>query len=148
MGLRAQPRGDPGSGGVPLEQVIHHAHSAAGAGADGAADAGAEHIDRTNSYALHPAVVAALAGAHINTDDAALSGPDVAAVPRTDLRDLATDLGSHIITHFRTDDLADAAADSSPGARTVASTNRATLADANHTTLTTTQFYAFERTDV
>ena len=59
---------------------------------------------------------------------------------------MAADLGSHIITHFRTDDLADAAADSSPGARTVASTNRTTLEDANHSTLATTLFDAFERT--
>ena len=61
---------------------------------------------------------------------------------------MATDVGADVATNFRTDDLADAAADASPGARTVASTNRATLADANHTTLTTTQFYAFERPDV
>ena len=40
----------------------------------GFTDAGAQYIDRTNSDALHPAVVAALAGAHINTDDAAVSG--------------------------------------------------------------------------
>ena len=61
---------------------------------------------------------------------------------------MATDVGADVITHFRTDDLADAAADSSPGARTVASTNRATVKDANHSTLTTSQFYAFERPDV
>ena len=56
---------------------------------------------------------------------------------------MATHLGAHLITNERTDDLADAAADASPGARTVARTNRATLEDANHSTLTTTQFYAF-----
>ena len=56
---------------------------------------------------------------------------------------MATDVGADVITHFRTDDVADAVADSSPGARTVSSTNRATLEDANHSTLTITQFYAF-----
>ena len=61
---------------------------------------------------------------------------------------MATDVGADILTHFRTDDLADAAADASPGARTVSRTNRATVKDANHSTFTTTQFYAFERTDV
>ena len=110
---------------------------------DGAPDAGAQYIDRPNSHALHPAVITTLAGAHINTDDAALSRTDVAAVPRTDLRDLATHLGADVITHFRTDDLADAAADASPGARAVSRTNRATVKDANHSTLTTTQFYTF-----
>ena len=40
----------------------------------GFTDAGAQYIDRTNSDALHPAVSTALARAHINTDDAALSG--------------------------------------------------------------------------
>ena len=39
--------------------------------------------------------------------------------------------------------MADAAADASPGARTVARTNRATLEDAHHSTLATSQFYAF-----
>ena len=110
---------------------------------DGFTDAGAEHIDRTNSDALHPAVSTALARTHINTDDAALSRADVAAVARTDLRDVATDVGADVVTNFRTDDMADAAADSSPGARTVARTNRATLEDANHSTLTTTLFYTF-----
>jgi hypothetical protein len=61
---------------------------------------------------------------------------------------VATDVGADVVTHFRTDDLADAAADASPGARTVSRTNRATVKDANHSTFTTTQFYAFERTDV
>ena len=61
---------------------------------------------------------------------------------------MATHLGADIITHFRTDDVADAAADSSPGARTVSRTHRATVKDANHSTLTTSQFYAFERPDV
>ena len=61
---------------------------------------------------------------------------------------MATHLGADVITHFRTDDLADAAADASPGARTVSRTNRAALEDANHSTLTTSQFYAFERADV
>ena len=56
---------------------------------------------------------------------------------------MATDVGADVATNFRTDDLADAAADPSPGARTVSSTNRATLEDANHSTLTITQFYAF-----
>ena len=59
---------------------------------------------------------------------------------------MATDVGADVVTHFRTDDLADAAADASPGARTVSRTDRPTLEDANHSTLTTTQFYAFERT--
>ena len=59
---------------------------------------------------------------------------------------MAADVGADVVTHFRTDDLADAAADASPSAGTVASTHRATLEDANHSTLTTTQFYAFERT--
>jgi len=112
----------------------------------GSADAGTEHIDRSNSHALHPAVITALARAHINTDDAALSRADVAAVPRTDLRDVAADVGADVVTNFISNNLADAAADASPGARTVASTNRATVKDANHSTLTTTQFYAFERT--
>jgi len=40
---------------------------------DGFTNTGTEHFNRTNSYALHPAVGPALAGAHINTDDAALS---------------------------------------------------------------------------
>ena len=115
---------------------------------DGAPDAGTQHINRSNSHALHPAVSTALARAHINTDDAALSRADVAAVPRTDLCHVATDVGAYILTNKRTDDLADAAADSSPGARTVSRTNRAALEDANHSTLTTSQFYAFERADV
>ena len=59
---------------------------------------------------------------------------------------MAADVRADVITHFRTDDLADAAADSSPGARTVSRTNRAALEDAHHSTLTTSQFYAFERT--
>jgi hypothetical protein len=75
----------------------------------GFTDAGTQYIDRTNGHALHPAVVTTVAGAHINTDDAALSRTDVAAVPRTDLRDVAADVGADVITHFRTDDLADAA---------------------------------------
>ena len=61
---------------------------------------------------------------------------------------MATHIGSHIITHKRTDDLADAAADSSPGARTVARTDRTTLEDAHHSTLATTQFYAFFNSNV
>ena len=61
---------------------------------------------------------------------------------------MAADVGADVVTHFRTDDLADAAADASPGARTVSRTNRAALEDANHSTLTTSQFYAFERADV
>ena len=61
---------------------------------------------------------------------------------------MAADLGADVITHFRTDDLAHAAADSSPGAGTVARTNRATLEDAHHSTLTTTLINTFERTDV
>jgi len=44
--------------------------------------------------------------------------------------------------------VADAAADSSPGARTVSRPHRTTVKDANHTTVTTSQFYAVERTDV
>jgi len=58
---------------------------------------------------------------------------------------VAADLGADVATHFISNNLADAAPDSSPGARTVASTNRATVKDANHSTLTTSQFYAFER---
>ena len=61
---------------------------------------------------------------------------------------MATDVGSYVVTNKRTDDLADAAADSSPGARTVSSTNRATLEDANHSTFTTTLVNTFERPDV
>ena len=61
---------------------------------------------------------------------------------------MATDVGADVITHFRTDDLADAATDSSPGAGTVSSTNRATVKDANHSTLTTTLINTFERADV
>ena len=61
---------------------------------------------------------------------------------------MATDVGADVVTHFRTDDLADAATYPSPCAGTVSSTNRATLEDANHSTLTTSQFYAFERTHV
>ena len=61
---------------------------------------------------------------------------------------MAADVGADVITHFRTDDLAHAAADSSPGARTVSRPDRTTLEDANHSTLTTSQFYAFERTHV
>ena len=105
----------------------------------GLTDAGAQYINRPNSDALHPAVSTTLTGAHINTDDAAVSRADVAALARTDLRDLAAYLGADVITNFRAHNLADAAADSSPGARTVASTNRATLADANHSTLATSQ---------
>ena len=56
---------------------------------------------------------------------------------------MATDVGADVVTNFRTDDLADAAADSSPGARTVARTNRTALEDAHHSTFTTSQFYAF-----
>ena len=112
----------------------------------GFTDAGAQYIDRTNSDALHPAVSTAVARAHINTDDAALSGTFISTIARAYLCDVATDVGADVVTHFRTDDLADAAADASPSAGTVASTHRATLEDANHSTLTTTQFYAFERT--
>ena len=61
---------------------------------------------------------------------------------------MATDVGADVIANFRTDDLADAAADASPCAGTVSSTNRATVKDAHHSTLTTSQFYAFERPDV
>ena len=61
---------------------------------------------------------------------------------------MATDVGADAVTHFRTDDLADAAADSSPGARTVARPDGAAVADADDAALTTTQFYAFERADV
>ena len=61
---------------------------------------------------------------------------------------MATDVGADVITHFRTDDVADAVADSSPGARTVSSTNRATVKDAHHSTLTTTLINTFERPDV
>ena len=61
---------------------------------------------------------------------------------------MATHLGADVLTHFRTDDLADAATYPSPGARTVSSTHRATLEDANHSTFTTSQFYAFERADI
>ena len=58
---------------------------------------------------------------------------------------MATDVGADVATNFRTDDLADAAADSSPGARTVSRPDGTTLEDANHSALTATQFYAFER---
>ena len=58
---------------------------------------------------------------------------------------MATDVGADVITNFRTDDLADAAADSSPGARTVSRPHRATLEDANHSTFTTTLINTFER---
>ena len=104
----------------------------------GFTDAGTQYINRTNSDALHPAVSPALARAHINTDDAALSGPDVAAVPRTDLRDVATDVGADVVTHFRTHNLADAATYTSPGARTDSRPDRTALEDANHSTLTIT----------
>ena len=59
---------------------------------------------------------------------------------------MAADVRADVITHFRTDDLADAAADSSPGARTVARPDRTTLEDAHHSTLTTTLINTFERT--
>ena len=58
---------------------------------------------------------------------------------------MATDVGADVITNFRTDDLADAAADASPGARTVSRPHRATLEDANHSTFTTTLINTFER---
>ena len=58
---------------------------------------------------------------------------------------MATDVGADVITNFRTDDLADAAPDSSPGAGTVSRTHRATLEDANHSTFTTTLINTFER---
>ena len=61
---------------------------------------------------------------------------------------MATDVGAYILTNKRTDDLADAAADSSPGARTVSRPHRATVKDANHSTLTTTLINTFERADV
>ena len=61
---------------------------------------------------------------------------------------MATHISADVATNERAHNLADAAADASPGARTVSRTNRPTLEDANHSTLTTTQFYAFERTDV
>ena len=61
---------------------------------------------------------------------------------------MATDVGADVITHFRTDDLADAAPDSSPGARTVSRPDRTALEDANHTTLTTTLVNTFERAHV
>ena len=92
--------------------------------------------------------VGSFVGADVRADDAAFLGPDVAALARTDLRDLAADVGAYVVTHKRTDDLADAAADSSPCARTVSSTNRAALEDAHHSTLTTSQFYAFFCSDV
>ena len=56
---------------------------------------------------------------------------------------MATDVGADVVTNFRTDDLADAAADSSPGARTVARTNRAALEDADNAALTTTLVNTF-----
>ena len=56
---------------------------------------------------------------------------------------MAADVGADVVTNFISNNLADAAADASPGARTVSSTHRATVKDANHSTLTTTQFYAF-----
>ena len=61
---------------------------------------------------------------------------------------MATDVGADVVTHFRTDDLADAAPDSSPGARTVSRPDRTALEDANHTTLTTTLVNTFERAHV
>ena len=36
----------------------------------------------------------------VRADDAALLGPDVAAVPRTDLRDLATHISTDVATNF------------------------------------------------
>ena len=59
---------------------------------------------------------------------------------------MAADVGADVVTHFRTDDLADAAADASPGARTVSRPDRTTVADAHHSTLTTTLVNTFERT--
>ena len=56
---------------------------------------------------------------------------------------MATDVGADVVTNFISNNLADAAADASPGARTVSRPDRTTLEDANHSTLTTTQFYAF-----
>ena len=61
---------------------------------------------------------------------------------------MAADVGADVVTNFSADDLADAAADSSPGARTVSSTNRAALEDAHHSALTTTLINTFERADV
>ena len=125
------------------ELLVARSYLSAYSSTDGFTDARTEHIDRTNSDAVHPAVSTALARAHINPDDAALSRADVAAVPRAYLRDVATDVGADVITHFRTDDLADAAPDSSPGARTVSRPDRTALEDANHTTLTTTLINTF-----
>ena len=56
---------------------------------------------------------------------------------------MATDVGADVIANFRTDDLADAAPDSSPGAGTVSRTHRATLEDAHHSTLTSTLINTF-----
>ena len=56
---------------------------------------------------------------------------------------MATHISTDVLTNFRAHNLADAAADASPGAGTVARTDRAALEDAHHSTLTTSQFYAF-----
>jgi hypothetical protein len=56
---------------------------------------------------------------------------------------VAADVGADVITHFRTDDVADAATHTSACARTVSRTNRTTLEDANHSTLTTTLINTF-----
>jgi len=61
---------------------------------------------------------------------------------------VATDVGADVITNFRTDDLADAATHTSPGARTVSRPNRATLKDADDAALTTSLVNTFERPDV
>ena len=53
------------------------------------------------------------------------------------------DAGADVITHFISNNLADAAADASPGARTDSRPDRTTLEDANHTTLTTTLINTF-----
>ena len=56
------------------ELLVARSYLSAYSSTDGFTDARTEHIDRTNSDAVHPAVSTALARAHINTDDAALSG--------------------------------------------------------------------------
>ena len=51
---------------------------------------------------------------------------------------MATHISTDVLTNFRAHNLADAAADASPGARTVARPDRAALEDADDAALTTT----------
>ena len=56
---------------------------------------------------------------------------------------MATHLGTDVVTDFSTHNLADAAADASPGARTVARPDRAALEDADDAALATTLINTF-----